>query len=108
MPAPNIVSGILLRAIADALIPDDGLIEVGTREHSMVSWSKWAPPSSSAIRQVNHNLRTSELTIRFNKPAPYPDYLFVNVPRELFRQWKRVRSPGKFYHRRIKGDFNVA
>lgn len=108
MPGP--VQGnfplLLARILSDALIPQgDESLEQGEREHSLISWSKWAPPRSSAIRQVNHRLRDGMMTVRFNKAGLYPDYLFVNVPRELFRQWKRVRSPGKFYHRRIKDQF---
>lgn len=107
MPQP-IIQSVLVRAIADALIPDEDPLEAGARENSLLDWSKWAPERSSAIRQVNHRLRDGMMTVRFNKPQAYPDYLFVNVPRELFKQWKRVVSPGKFYHRRIKGQYSVA
>ncbi len=101
------VQAILLRAIADALIPEEDLLEAGERENSVLDWSKWAPENSSAIRQVNHRLRDGMMTIRFNKVRAYPDYLFYNVPRELFKQWKRVTSAGKFYHRRIKGQYSL-
>lgn len=96
---------ILARILADALLPDEDTLEPGEREHSLLDWSRWAPLRSSAIVQVSHRLRDGMMTVRFtNGPV---DYLFIDVPRELFRQWKRVRSPGKFYHRRIKGQYSV-
>lgn len=98
---------LLKQLVADALLPsDEELLEAGTRENSIVSWSRWAPGRSAAIVQVNHRLRDGMMTVRFTG-GPI-DYLFWDVPRELFRQWKRVKSPGAFYHRRIKGRYGVS
>jgi hypothetical protein len=105
---PTGAQTILARAVADALLPDDdiSLLEPGEREHSMLSWSRWAPSGSTAIVQVSHRLRDGMMTVRFtNGPV---DYLFWDVDRELFRQWKRVRSAGAFYHRRIKGRYGIS
>lgn len=105
MPSPV---GILAQAIADALIPEDEeaeLLEAGERENSMLSWSRWAPLGSTAIVQVSHHLRSGQMVVRFTG-GPV-DYLYWDVPRELFRQWKRVKSAGAFYHRRIKGEYGV-
>ncbi len=92
----------------DLLTPDiDDDVEPGARSFNPAGWSAWAPARSTAIRQVKHRLRDGMMTIRFNKNGLYPDYLYASVPRELFRQWKRVQSPGRFYHRRIKGRYGV-
>jgi hypothetical protein len=101
MPAPKI-SGVILKELADLLTPDESQ-EEGT--NSLLDWSVWSPQSSSAIVQVKHRLRDGMMTVRFTG-GPI-DYLFNGVPRELFRQWKRVKSPGGFYHRRIKGQYGI-
>lgn len=106
MPNP-IVQGLIARALANALTPseDQG---GGDDSNSILSWSVWNVPNSRAIQTVKHRLRDGQMTVRFRNKEMYPDYLFINVPRELFRQWKRVKSAGAFYHRRIAGRYNVA
>lgn len=96
---------LIARRLADVLTPDVGDED---DENSLLSWSVHNFPNSSAILVVKHRLRDGAMTVRFNKPGKaYPDYLYNDVPRELFRQWKRVKSAGGFYHRRIKGQYGV-
>ncbi len=100
MPLPNFES-FLVKILADALTPDDD----DGDETSLLSWSVHSPAGSRAIVTVKHRLRDGMMTVRFtNGPI---DYMYLNVPRELFRQWKRVKSAGKFYHRRIKNQYNI-
>jgi hypothetical protein len=101
---PNPIQGIIARVVADALTPD----EDNGDEDSVLSWSVWNAPNSSAIQTVKHRLRDGNMTVRFKNREMYPDYLFISVPRELFRQWKRVKSAGRFYHRRIKGSYGIS
>lgn len=101
MPAP-ILQGVLARVLADALTPDESQGE----DDSILSWSVYNP-TSRAIQTVKHRLRDGQMTVRFTNREMYPDYLFLNVPRELFRQWKRVKSAGRFYHRRIKDQYSI-
>lgn len=106
MPNPP-VQGFIARVLVDALTPDESQGEED--DDSLLSWSVWSPAGSSAIQTVKHRLRDGQMTVRFTNRPMYPDYLFVNVPRELFRQWKRVKSAGRFYHRRIKDQgYNIA
>lgn len=103
MPLGPVVQGLIARALADALTPDED--EGG--DDSMLSWSVHNF-QSRAIQTVKHRLRDGQMTVRFTDRAMYPDYLFINVPRELFHQWKRVKSAGAFYHRRIKGQYSIS
>ena len=103
MPNPP-VQGFIARALVDALTPD----EDQGGDDSLLSWSVYNPPQSSAIETIKHRLRDGQLTVRFKNRHTYPDYLFINVPRELYRQWKRVKSAGAFYHRRIKGRYGIS
>jgi hypothetical protein len=90
--------------LADALTPDE---DQGDEDsNSLLSWSVWNA-RSRAIQTVKHRLRDGQMTVRFRDKELYPDYLFINVPRELFKQWKRVKSAGKFYHRRIKNNYSI-
>lgn len=106
MPNPA-VQGFIARALADALTPDEDQ-GGGDDSNSLLSWSVWHSETSSAIQTVKHRLRDGQMTVRFRNRELYPDYLFINVPRELFRQWKRVKSAGAFYHRRIKGRYSIS
>lgn len=101
MPASK-VSGVILKELVDLLTPDESQEE---DTNSLLDWSVWTPPRSSAIVQVKHRLRDGMMTVRFTGGPT--DYLFGSVPRDLFRQWKRVKSPGRFYHRRIKDQYGV-
>ena len=103
MPSPP-VQGFIARALVDALTPDEDQGD----DDSVLSWSVYNPPGSRAIQTVKHRLRDGQMTVRFKHREMYPDYLFINVPRELFHQWKRVKSAGAFYHRRISGQYNVS
>lgn len=106
MPNPP-VQGFIARVLTDALTPDES--QGDDDDDSLLSWSVWNVPYSRAIQTVKHRLRDGQMTVRFRNKEMYPDYLFIDVPRELFRQWKRVKSAGSFYHRRIKDSgFNVA
>jgi hypothetical protein len=93
----------IARLITDTLLPEGSEADDDSQD-----WSVWNPPRSSAIAQVKHRLKDGQMTVRFVSRHTHPDYLFINVPRELFRQWKRVKSAGAFYHRRIKGSYGVA
>ena len=87
---------IIFGKLADVLLPDS----------DQGNWKVWRPSQgSSAIVQVKHRSKDGVMTVRFTG-GPV-DYLYSGVPTELFRQWKRVRSAGKFYHRRIKGSYRI-
>ena len=96
-PAQELVSKWLIDSLVDPSALDD------EDNFSVLSWSEFYP-NSTAIRRVQHRLRDGMMHVMFQDRTP-TDYLFGNVPRELFRQWKRVNSAGKFYHRRIKNQF---
>ena len=89
------------RLLVDTLISANELDD--DDNFSLLSWSEFHP-NSTAIARVQHRLRDGSMHVRFANRSPV-DYLFANVPRELFKQWKRVKSPGRFYHRRIKNQF---
>lgn len=93
----------IARLITDNLLPEGSEADDDSQD-----WSTWSPGRSSAIQQVKHRLKDGQMTVRFINRPMSPDYLFIGVPRELFRQWKRVKSAGGFYHRRISGAFGVA
>jgi len=95
---------VIARQLVDALIGVGGGDGEDDDSFSLLSWSTFSP-NSTAIQRVQHRLRNGDMTVRFQNKPGYPDYLYGNVPRELFKQWKRVQSPGKFYHRRIKNQF---
>ena len=96
-PAQVLVNKFLVDKLIDAQELDD------EDSFSLLDWSQFYP-NSTAIRRVQHRLRDGSMLVRFQSTNT-TDYLFGNVPRELFRQWKRVQSPGKFYHRRISGQY---
>jgi len=92
---------LIHRKIVDYMMPGESTGD----DDETADWSVYDPPASRAIVEVKHRLKDGLMTVRFrNGPI---DYLFLDVPRELFRQWKRVGSAGKFYHRRIKNNFNM-
>jgi hypothetical protein len=97
------VQDYIARAITDGLLPAGSEADDESQD-----WSTWSPGRSTAIELVKHRLKDGQMTVRFANRHTHPDYLFINVPRELFRQWKRVKSAGAFYHRRIKGSYGVA
>jgi len=94
---------LIARLLADVLTPDETEGEANER----LDWAVHNFPASSAIQTVKHRLRDGNMLVRFKGRPGYPDYLFINVPRELFHQWRRVRSAGRFYHRRIKGAYSI-
>lgn len=107
MPAP-VIQGLIARVLTDALTPDaEDDRDASGRFTETMNWGVWEA-NSRAIQTVKHRLRDGMMTVRFRDRHLYPDYLFINVPRELFRQWKRVKSAGAFYHRRIKGQYSVS
>ena len=93
---------LISRVLADALIPGDD-----TGEDTSKDWAVWEPAGSRAIERVRYRRRDGMMTVRFRNRAMYPDYLFWNVPPEIFAQWKRVKSAGSFYHRRISGVYGL-
>jgi hypothetical protein len=94
----QVTEQIIYRRLSDLLLPD---VDEG-------SWKVADFPRSSAISQIKHRSKDGMLTVRFNKIGQfYPDYLFIGVPVDIWNQWKRVGSKGRFYHRRIKGQYNV-
>ncbi len=101
MPIPGVASKLINAFMVDKLIDAAPLDD--DDNFSLLSWSEFFP-NSTAIRRVQHRLRDGSMHVRF-AGTNSTDYLFGNVPRELFRQWKRVQSPGKFYHRRIKNQY---
>ena len=100
MPAPRHL--LLARAIADALIPSRDEQGRFTK-----SWDVWEPPASRAIERVRYRRQDGTMTVRFRNRPLHPDYLFWNVPPEIFQQWKRVKSAGAFYHRRVSGVYGL-
>lgn len=106
IPVPLTAAGLIAASLADKLIlpsEEGGEVDHENNWH-LWSWSEWHP-NSSAILRVQHRGHDGAMTVRFNNPKNRTDYYFSGVPRELFRQWKRVSSPGAFYHRRIKGRY---
>ena len=101
MPVVRPAQVLVNKFLVDKLLEASNLDEEDS--FSLLDWSQFFP-NSTAIQRVQHRLRDGSMLVRFANRAP-TDYLFGNVPRELFRQWKRVQSPGKFYHRRIKNNY---
>ena len=93
---------LIARALADALISGDD-----TGEDESKDWAVWEPPSSRAIERVRYRRRDGMMTVRFRNRPMYPDYLFWTVPSEIFKQWKRVKSAGAFYHRRVSNVYGI-
>ena len=100
MPVAGAAQTLINRALVDSLI---NAVSDGADNFAHLEWSEFFP-NSTAIQRVQHKRRTGTLLVRFANRAP-TDYMFGNVPRELYRQWKRVQSPGRFYHRRIKDQY---
>ena len=103
MPVIKAAQALANRTLVDLLIRANSNDVDDDDNFSLLSWSEFHP-NSTAIARVQHRLRDGTLLVRFANRSS-TDYMFGNVPRELFRQWKRVRSAGRFYHRRIKGQF---
>ena len=61
-------------------------------------------PHSSAIERIGYNPLTNELHILFNKGGVYPEYIFGGVNPALAEDFMLARSPGTYYHRRIRGN----
>lgn len=93
---------IVAAAVAKAMLPDENEDQGPGLD---LEWTCFEP-GGTAIQRVCHRLRDGALTVRFKNRSGYPTYFWPGgVPRELYRQWKRVQSPGKFYHRRIKNQY---
>ena len=97
------VTFFLSRRLADALT---GGGDAGGEDGGLF-WSEYKPIGSTAIFLVKHRLRDGNMTVRFKKTGLYPDYLFPDVPRGVFRDWKRSMSPGRYYHANVKNQYGM-
>ena len=57
---------------------------------------------STAIASATYDPETSELNIEFTGGGSYS---YSGVPPELWGEFKRAESPGRFYDSRIKGVY---
>lgn len=96
----------IAQQIGQAII-NSRLVDVLTPDQDEGSWKVWNKGGSRAIAQFKHRSRDGMMTVRFANRQGSPDYLFIGVPIELYQQWRKVKSKGKFYHRRIKNNFNI-
>lgn len=58
---------------------------------------------SSNIKAVGYNKEDKSMDIAFHSGG---NYTYKDVPKSLFERIKRVKSPGKFFHKHIKKDNN--
>jgi NTP pyrophosphatase (non-canonical NTP hydrolase) len=56
---------------------------------------------SSNIRAVGYSKESKKLDVAFHSGG---NYTYNDVPKSLFDRIKRVKSPGKFFHKHIKRD----
>jgi adenylate kinase family enzyme/NTP pyrophosphatase (non-canonical NTP hydrolase) len=56
---------------------------------------------SSNIKAVGYNKENKSLDVAFHSGG---NYTYKDVPKSLFDRIKRVKSPGKFFHKHIKRD----
>ena len=56
---------------------------------------------SSNIRAVGYDKENKKLEVAFHSGG---NYTYNDVPKSLFNRIKRVKSPGKFFHKHIKRD----
>ena len=57
--------------------------------------------NSSNIKAVGYNKEDKTLEIEFHSGGTYK---YKDAPKSLFHRIKRVKSPGKFFHKHIKKD----
>ena len=102
-PPITALGGLLRRELADALLGggDDG------GDDGSLLWSEYKPIGSTAISLVRHRLYDGNMVVRFKKTGFYPDYRFIDVPRAVFRDWKRSMSPGRYYHANVKNQYGM-
>lgn len=70
---------------------------------------EWVPLESSNLQQAKYDSRLKMLTIQFHGRADdgTGEYIFLGVSQGLFDELCEAVSPGKFYHQRIKGKFQI-
>jgi hypothetical protein len=56
---------------------------------------------SSNIKAVGYNKDTKSLEVEFHSGG---SYTYKDVPKSLFERIKKVKSPGKFFHKHVKKD----
>lgn len=59
---------------------------------------------STNIKSVDYNKENKSLDVEFHSGGTYT---YKNVPKSLFDRIKRVKSPGKFFHKHIKKKEDV-
>jgi NTP pyrophosphatase (non-canonical NTP hydrolase) len=76
-----------------------------TRKEEKESTEKTAEAThelkSSNIKAVGYNKENKSLDVAFHSGG---NYTYKDVPKSLFDRIKRVKSPGKFFHKHIKRD----
>lgn len=76
-------------------VPFDLLVKVAS-EHRL---------KSSNIHSVDYDRENETLKVKFHSGGTYT---YKDVPKSLFDRIKRVKSPGKFFHKHIKKDNTYA
>lgn len=82
------------------------LIEVTLRRNILKSsWltsMEWTPNEDIDVNEIT-NETLGKLTFTTNRSAT--KYEFPDVPYYMFVKWKNARSYGKFFHKKLKGQY---
>lgn len=62
--------------------------------------------SSSAIASVAYDIENKEMNVAFTS-NPAKDYDFYDVPPHIICGLMKAESIGRYYHKNIRGKFNV-
>lgn len=62
----------------------------------------WVRVNSSNIEQIAYDASQKELLVAFKTGL---QYYYINVPEQLFEDFKKAPSPGRFLHEHIKKDY---
>ena len=65
---------------------------------------EWMHPQSSAIHKAAYHKDDQVMIIYFTSNI-YKGYIFDEVPKDLWEEFKNAPSKGRFYNTRIKGKF---
>jgi hypothetical protein len=94
--------------LKDQPVPDFRLTQPGLKEQSIPSSANIAKQGeathelkSSNIKAVGYNKEDKSMDVAFHSGG---NYNYKDVPKSLFNRIKRVKSPGKFFHKHIKRD----
>jgi hypothetical protein len=65
--------------------------------------SAWRPFSSSRVREAGYSKDGQRLYVRFVKPDGSVVYVYEGVPSNVWRNFSRSASPGKYINRVLNG-----